>query len=130
MDFATFQARSSPAYYKRSELRAAVVSAKQHSIFRRLEPCKTGLQHAARRLGRRHGRDGRHGCGASEDAKANGRTTVVRWRQRRATPLRLAGVEPHANEPPCKRKLRHAKVRSKCFFSAAATSDSPTQHCV
>ena len=77
IDFATSQARNSRNYYKTSRLRAAVFRPNNipFSAPRTLQKC---FEHAACRLGRRHGRDGRHGCRASEGANANGRTTVVR----------------------------------------------------
>ena len=69
---------------------------------------------AARHLGRRHGRSGRHGCRGGGGARIKDRTVAVRWRRRRTTSLQLVDVERQAKEPPRERKLCHANSRPHC----------------
>ena len=61
---------------------------------------------AARQLGRRHGRSGRHGCRGGGGARIKDRTVAVRWRRRRTRSLQLVDVERQAKEPSRERKPR------------------------
>ena len=61
---------------------------------------------AARHLGRRHGRSGRHGCRGGGGARIKDRTVAVRWRRRRTRSLQLVDVERQAKEPSRERKPR------------------------
>ena len=54
---------------------------------------------AARHLGRRHGRSGRHGYRGGGGARIKDRTVAVRWRRRRTRSLQLVDVERQAKEP-------------------------------